>query len=64
MPRSEKPEENKPVENKHKKQLLLNSKLFTGVEKDLLSTLLEDEKEYSISDCITILKKENGRTVK
>lgn len=62
MSKTEKPDE-KTVENRHKKQLLLKSKLFTGVEKDLLSTLLEEDKEYSISDCINILKKEKGRIV-
>lgn len=51
------------TENKYKKQLLLNSKHFSGVEKDLLSTVLDDEKEYSISDCISVLKKEKARTV-
>lgn len=49
---------------KYKKQSILKSKLFSGVEKDLLSSLLEDGKEYSVDECENILKKEKGRMVK
>lgn len=54
----------KPVKTKYKKQSLLKSKLFKGVEKDLLNSLLEDDKEYSIEECESIIKKERGRMVK
>ena len=54
----------KPAENKYSKQLLLNSKSFSGIEKDLLSVLLEDKKEYTMNECINILKKEKERKVK
>lgn len=51
------------VENKFKKQQLLNSKSFSGVDKDMLSIILDDEREYTINECVSILKKEKGRKV-
>lgn len=63
MSKAEKPNK-KPIENKYKKQLILNSKYFSSVEKDLLTTMLDDKKEYSINECLNILEKEKKRTVK
>ncbi|MPM69576.1 hypothetical protein SDC9_116524 [bioreactor metagenome] len=54
----------KAVKNKYSKQLLLSSKSFSGIEKDLLSVLLADKKEYTMDECKNILEKEKGRKVK
>lgn len=50
--------------DKFEKQQILNSKQFTGSQKDLLTMLLEDNKTYSIEECNKILKKERERVIK
>lgn len=51
------------VENKFKKPQLLKSEYFSGVDKDMLSVILDDDKGYTINECVNILKKEKGRKV-
>lgn len=48
----------------YSKERILASNQFTGVQKDMLVHLLDSEREYALSECMEILKKEEGRTVK
>lgn len=49
---------------KYKKKEILSSIQFTGIQKDILTVLLQDNKTYSIEECQKLLKKEQRREIK
>jgi len=46
------------------KARLIKSRVFSGREKDLLWAILEDAKEYSVSEAKTLILKEKERVIR